>query len=121
MKIQRKQCATFIISDFIDRNDLTDMLKMAQHRYDVNAVQVYDIRMSELPDVGLVELRDAETGHIEYVDTSSRRIRDAHHRIWEEQQQRLRYMFRRSGVRSVSIPTDGDYVKSLMNLFANKI
>lgn len=121
MKIQRRQCATFIISDFIDRHDLTDTLKMAQHRYDVNAVQVYDIRMSELPDVGLVEFRDAETGHLEYVDTSSRRIREAHHRIWEERQQKLRYMFRRSGVRSVSVPTDGDYVKSLMNLFANKI
>lgn len=121
MKIQRRQCAAFIISDFIGRHDLTDTLKMAQHRYDVNAVQVYDIRMSELPDVGLVEFRDAETGHLEYVDTSSRRIREAHHRIWEERQQKLRHMFRRSGVRSVSVPTDGDYVKSLMNLFANKI
>ena len=121
MKIQRRQCAAFVISDFIDKHDLTDTFKMAQHRYDVNAVQVYDVRMSELPDIGIVELRDAETGHIEYVDTSSRRVRDAHRRIWQERQKKLDYTFKRSGVRSVSVPTDGDYVKALMNLFANKM
>ncbi len=121
MKIQRRQCAAFVISDFIDRRDITDTMKMAQHRYDMNAIQVYDVRMRELPDVGIMELRDAETGRIEYVDTSSRRIRRAHRGIWEERQKKLQYTFKRSGVRSVSVPTDGDYVKALMNLFSNKV
>lgn len=121
MKIQRRQCAAFVISDFIDQRDITDTMKMAQHRYDMNAIQVYDVRMRELPDVGIMELRDAETGRIEYVDTSSRRIRRAHRGIWEERQKKLQYTFKRSGVRSVSVPTDGDYVKALMNLFSNKV
>lgn len=121
MKIQRRQCAAFVISDFIDRRDITDTMKMAQHRYDMNAIQVYDVRMRELPDVGIMELRDAETGRIEYVDTSSRKIRRAHRGIWEERQKKLQYTFKRSGVRSVSVPTDGDYVKALMNLFSNKV
>ena len=86
MKIQRRQCAAFVISDFIDRHDLTDKLKIAGHRYDLNAIEVYDIRMKELPDIGIVEFRDAETGHIEYVDTSSKRVRNQHRSAWQERE-----------------------------------
>ena len=120
MKIQRKQCAAFVISDFIDRHDLTDKLKIAGHRYDLNAIEVYDIRMKELPDVGIIEFRDAETGHIEYVDTSSKRVRNQHRRAWQEHEDATRLQFTKAGVRNVAIPTDGNYVKKLMQLFNTK-
>lgn len=120
MKIQRRQCATFVISDFIDRHDLTDKLKTAGHRYDLNAIEVYDIRMKELPDVGIIEIRDAETGHIEYVDTSSKRVRNQHRRAWQEREDALHLQFTKAGVRNVAIPTDGNYVKKLMQLFNTK-
>ena len=120
MKIQRRQCAAFVISDFIDRHDLTDKLKIAGHRYDLNAIEVYDIRMKELPDIGIVEFRDAETGHIEYVDTSSKRVRNQHRSAWQEREHTLHLQFTKSGVRNVAIPTDGNYVKKLMQLFNSK-
>ncbi len=120
MKIQRRQCAAFVISDFIDRHDLTDKLKIAGHRYDLNAIEVYDIRMKELPDVGIIEFRDAETGHIEYVDTSSKRVRNQHRRAWQEREDALHLQFTKAGVRNVTIPTDGNYVKKLMQLFNTK-
>ncbi len=120
MKIQRRQCAAFVISDFIDRHDLTDKLKTAGHRYDLNAIEVYDIRMKELPDVGIIEIRDAETGHIEYVDTSSKRVRNQHRRAWQEREDALHLQFTKAGVRNVAIPTDGNYVKKLMQLFNTK-
>ena len=109
MKIQRRQCAAFVISDFIDRHDLTDKLKIAGHRYDLNAIEVYDIRMKELPDIGIVEFRDAETGHIEYVDTSSKRVRNQHRSAWQEREHTLHLQF-----------TKGNYVKKLMQLFNSK-
>ena len=120
MKIQRRQCAAFVISDFIDRHDLTDKLKTAGHRHDLNAIEVYDIRMKELPDVGIIEFRDAETGHIEYIDTSSKRVRSQHRRAWQEREDALHLQFTKAGVRNVAIPTDGNYVKKLMQLFNTK-
>lgn len=120
MKIQRRQCAAFVISDFIDRHDLTDKLKIAGHRYDLNAIEVYDIRMKELPDIGIVEFRDAETGHIEYVDTSSKRVRNQHRSAWQERENALHLQFTKAGVRNVAIPTNGNYVKKLMQLFNSR-
>ncbi len=120
MKIQRRQCAAFVISDFIDRHELTDKLKIAGHRYDLNAIEVFDVRMRELPNVGIIELRDAETGHIEYVDTSSKRVRNQHNRVWQEREDALHMQFTKAGVRNVSIPTDGNYVKKLLQLFNSK-
>lgn len=119
-KIQRKQCVAFIISDFIDRHDMSDKLRIAAHKHDINAVEVYDVRMKELPSIGIVEFRDAETGHVEYVDTSSRRTRAMHKRAWQEHEDYLDSQFVRAGVRKVSVPTDGDYVKSLMRLFIDE-
>lgn len=120
MKIQRRQCTAFLISDFIDRHDISDKLKIASHKYDFNAIEVYDIRMKELPNIGIVELRDAETGHIEYVDTSSARIRRQHSQAWTQRHEALRLQFAKAGVRNVTVPTDGDYVKKLMQLFDSR-
>ncbi len=120
MKIQRRQCAAFVISDFIDRHELSDKLKIAGHRYDLNAIEVFDVRMKELPNVGIIELRDAETGHIEYVDSSSKRVRNQHNRAWQEREDALHMQFTKAGVRNVAIPTDGNYVKKLLQLFNSK-
>lgn len=120
MRIQRRQCTAFLISDFIDRHDISDKLKIAGHKYDLNAIEVYDVRMRELPNIGIVELRDAETGHIEYVDTSSVRIRRQHSLAWNQRHEALRLQFAKAGVRNVAVPTDGDYVKKLMQLFDSR-
>ena len=116
----KKRCTTFMISDFIDENDFRNALAIANRKHDIVAIQVYDRRMAELPDVGLMKVRDAETGHEQWIDTSSRALRRAHNDWWIQRQGVLHETFTKSNVDSVSIRTDQDYVKSLLNLFAKR-
>ena len=116
----KKRCTTFMISDFIDENDFRNALTIANRKHDIVAIQVYDRRMAELPDVGLMKVRDAETGHEQWIDTSSRALRRAHNDWWIHRQGVLNETFTKSNVDSVSIRTDQDYVKSLLNLFAKR-
>ena len=116
----KKRCTTFMISDFIDENDFRNALTIANRKHDIVAIQVYDRRMAELPDVGLMKVRDAETGHEQWIDTSSRALRRAHNDWWIQRQGVLNETFTKSNVDSVSIRTDQDYVKSLLNLFAKR-
>ena len=116
----KKRCVTFMLSDFIDDNDYRNALTIANRKHDIVAIQVYDRRLAELPDVGLMKVRDAETGHEQWIDTSSAKLRNAHHAWWKERQVRLAETFTKSNVDSVSVRTDQDYVKSLLNLFAKR-
>ena len=116
----KKRCTTFMISDFIDENDFRNALTIANRKHDIVDIQVYDRRMAELPDVGLMKVRDAETGHEQWIDTSSRALRRAHNDWWILRQGVLNETFTKSNVDSVSIRTDQDYVKSLLNLFAKR-
>ena len=116
----KKRCVTFMLSDFIDDNDYKNALTIANRKHDIVAIQVYARRLAELPDVGLMKVRDAETGHEQWIDTSSAKLRNAHHAWWKERQVRLAETFTKSNVDSVSVRTDQDYVKSLLNLFAKR-
>ena len=116
----KKRCTTFMLSDFIDDNDYRNALTIANRKHDIVAIQVYDRRLSELPEVGLMKVRDAETGHEQWIDTSSVKLRNAHHAWWLERQQALNETFTKCNVDSVSVRTDQDYVKSLLNLFAKR-
>ena len=116
----KKRCTTFLLSDFIDERDFKSALTIANRKHDVVAIQVYDKRVEELPNVGLMKIIDAESGEDMYIDTSSRRVRAQHHQWWEASQERLRDTFSKSGVDAISVRTDQDYVKSLMNLFAKR-
>lgn len=116
----KKRCTTFILSDFIEERNFKNALTIANRKHDVVAIQVYDKRVEELPDVGLMKMADPESGEEVYVDTSSRKVRALHRKWWIESQVRLRDTFSKSGVDSISVRTDQDYVKSLMNLFAKR-
>lgn len=116
----KRRCTAFVISDFIDKNDFCQTLSIANRKHDVVAIQVYDKRIAELPNIGLVKMHDAETGADLIIDTSSRKVREAHYRWWTNMNMKLKDTFNRSNVDSVSIRTDGDYVSSLMTLFAQR-
>ena len=116
----KKRCTTFLLSDFIDERDFKSALTIANRKHDVVAIQVYDKRVEELPNVGLMKVVDAESGEDMYIDTSSRRVRAQHRLWWEASQERLHDTFAKSGVDAISVRTDQDYVKSLMNLFAKR-
>ncbi|MDO4214795.1 MAG: DUF58 domain-containing protein [Bacteroidales bacterium] len=118
--VQKRRCTAFILSDFIDPKDYKDTLTIANHKHDVVAIQVFDKRVAELPDVGLMKVKDAETGFEQYIDTSSRKVREVHRQWWKERQERMMKIFTQSNVDSISISTDGDYVKELLSLFAKR-
>jgi len=113
----KKRCTAFVISDFIDEKDFQTDLTIANRKHDLVAIQLYDKRETLLPPVGLMTVRDAENGSEYQVDTSSKRVRKAYQTWWMNQQTRLQDMFRKSKVDSISISTEDDYVKSLINLF----
>ena len=108
------------MSDFYVRNDFLQSLQIANRKHDVVAIQVYDPRARELPDVGLMKLVDAETGHEQYVDTSSKSLRQAYTRYWNSRQRDLAETFTKSNVDSVTIATNEDYVKALLGLFKQR-
>ena len=118
--VMKRRCTAFILSDFIDRGDYQNALTIANRKHDVIAIQLYDKRAAELPKVGLLKIRDAETGYEQWIDTSSARIRHLHSQGWRSNQAHLQTVFNRSNVDAVSVRTDQDYVKALLSLFAKR-
>lgn len=114
----KKRSTAFVISDFIDVKDFQTDLTIANRRHDVVAIQVFDKREAELPPVGLVHIKDAETGEERQIDASSKAVRYAYRQWWLNQQAKLNSDFKKSKVDSVSVSTDQDYVKALMGLFS---
>lgn len=119
-RVIKRRCTAFMLSDFMDNSDFRQALTIANRKHDVVAIQVYDRRIAELPDVGLMRVKDAETGHEQYIDTSSKAVRKAHAAWWRKKSDSLRDIFNRSNVDTVSIRTDQDYVGALMGLFAQR-
>ncbi|MCI6473573.1 MAG: DUF58 domain-containing protein [Bacteroidales bacterium] len=119
-RMQKRRCTAFLLSDFYQQKPFVKELQICNRKHDVVAIQVYDRRDSELPDIGLMRVADAETGHEQYLDTSSRRVRTAYHERWQSRQDDLRDTFARSGVDSVSVSTADDYVRQLLMLFKQR-
>lgn len=115
----KKRCIAFVISDFIDTG-FEDAIKIANKKHDVVALKIYDIRETEIPSIGLVRMRDAETGKFLWVDTSNRAIRNNYYNRWKRSDDQLKEIFNKSGVDSVAVRTDEDYVKPLMKLFKKR-
>ena len=118
--VAKRRCTAFVLSDFYDTQDFLQPLQIANRKHDVVALQVYDIRAKELPDVGLIRVVDAETGYEQYIDTSSRQLRQAHERYWRNAQEKLKDTMSKSNVGLVSIATNDDFVKSLLMLFKRR-
>lgn len=116
----KKRCTTFLLSDFIDEHDYSKALSIASGKHDVIAVQIYDKRDAQLPDVGLMRVTDLETGADRWIDTSSKRVRDAMGRWWYDRQQAMTQTMRKSRVDFTSVSTDEDYVRALMALFRQR-
>jgi len=117
---QKKRCTTFVISDFCDASDYQQALTIASSKHDMVAIQVYDPREMQLPDVGLMHVQDAETGAERWVDTSSSRVREAYAAWWNNMQQKMQESFIHSRVDSVSVSTDEDFVPALLALFKKR-
>ena len=118
--VSKRRCTAFLLSDFYVRQDFSQSLVIGNRKHDIVAIQVYDHRAKELPDVGLMKVIDSETGYEQYIDTSSKKLRTAYTRYWNNRQQNLQETFNKSNVDSISIATSDDYVKALMMLFKKR-
>lgn len=116
----KKRCTMFLISDFIDSSDYRKPLSIACNKHDVMALQVYDKRDAKLPDVGLMQICDLESGVTRWIDTSSSKVRKAYDKWWYDRQQEMSVTLRSSRVDYSSVATDEDYVVALMSLFKNR-
>jgi uncharacterized protein (DUF58 family) len=117
----KKRCTAFVISDFIDNSkDLEMALSIANNKHDVVALKIYDKREQELPPIGMIKLKDAETGNYVVIDSSSRRTRNIYSDWWKNHMAKLDNMFKKCGVDYATIDTEEDYVKSLMTLFKKR-
>ncbi|MBQ3582943.1 MAG: DUF58 domain-containing protein [Alistipes sp.] len=122
--VNKKRCTTFILSDFLspksEQAQLEDALKIAGSKHDLVGIRVVDRREAELPDVGIVELQDAETDRKVWIDTSSRRVREHYAEQWRERERQTVEMLRRGRIDTATISTDGDYVVELIKLFKQR-
>ncbi len=116
----KRRCTAFVMSDFIDNKDFLQPLSIANRKHDVVAIQVYDRRVAELPNIGLIRMHDAETDTDITVDSSSSAVRKSQAKWWRGVSAKLKDTFNRSNVDSVSVRTDEDYVGALMGLFARR-
>lgn len=116
----KKRATVFLLSDFIDDHDYTKSLTIANRKHDVAAIQVYDKRDAKMPDVGLVRVKDMETDKDLWIDTSSKRVRQAYEKMWYSRQQKLSSTVVKCGVDLASITTDEDFVKALLGLFRRR-
>ena len=121
----KKKCAAFLLSDMIDVDAegnprYEDALKVAINRHDLSVIEVYDPRECSVPDVGLVHIKDSETGESAWVDTSSRKMRLAYETWFANARQTASRLFMKYNVDKVSIALNEDYVKGLMSLFKNR-
>lgn len=117
---QKKRCTTVLISDFIDDHDFSRPLTIASGKHDLIAVQVYDKRDAQLPDVGLMRVTDLESGKDCWIDTSDVSTRRTYNKWWYDRQNKMMEMLNRNGVDVASVSTDEDYVKSLIGLFQRR-
>jgi uncharacterized protein (DUF58 family) len=115
----KKKCSAFVISDFID-DDFENALKIANKKHDIIALKIYDERETELPSIGMVRMKDAETGEQRWVDTSSKKVRNRYADWWKNTSRQHKEIFSKSGVDFTSIRTDQDYVKPLIQLFKRR-
>lgn len=121
----KRKCTAFLLSDLMDvdgecRPKYEEALKVAVNRHDISVINIYDPVERNLPDIGLVRVKDAETSEQIWVDTSSKAVRDHYAKWGKEVFQQTRVLFNKYKVDSVSISTDDDYVKGLIALFKNR-
>jgi len=121
----KKRCTAFVISDFIDYSDngelrFVDALKIANRKHDIAALQVIDVRETTLPDLGLLKIKDAETGQEQWIDTSVPAVREYYQKWWLKHMDNLNTAFSKAGVDMAQFYTGQDYVRPLIQLFEKR-
>ncbi len=124
--VLKKRATVFVLSDFMDVNsaageaNFDKPIRIAASRHDIVAIRTFDERERELPNVGLLTLKDNESGEVVTVDTSSKRVRDHYRDHAKSTEQIISTLFTRYKIDNIDVTTDEDYVKALIRLFNNR-
>jgi len=121
----KKKCTAFVLSDLIDVDmdcnpRYEDALKVAVNRHDISMIEVYDPREREIPNIGLVNVKDSETGRSAWVNTSSAKMRSSYAKWFDDVDKATSKLLMKYSIDSVKIATDQDYVKGLMTFFQKR-
>lgn len=117
----KRRVTAFVISDFMDKfPPMEQALSIAINKHDMVGLRIYDEREVWLPSVGMIKLKDAETGEYLWVDSSNVRVRETYNRYWSEKNKQLDSLLKKTGLDYVNISTREDYVKSLVALFKKR-
>jgi uncharacterized protein (DUF58 family) len=122
--VNKKRTTSFLLSDLVnsveDMPKFEDALKIASSKHDLMVIHIFDKRDKELPDVGIIEMEDSESGAVQWVDSSSRRVRDFWRRSYEERTAKMSRMLTHNRVDVAEVSTDGDYVVELIKMFKTR-
>ena len=122
--VNKKRTTSFLLSDLVnspeDMPRLEDALKIASSKHDIMAIRIFDERDRELPDVGILEVTDSETGSSEWIDTSSRRVRDYWRESYDRRRNEMASLLKHNRVDMAEVATDGDYVVELIKMFKQR-
>lgn len=119
-RTQKKRSIAFVISDFIDENNFIEGLKVARKKHDMVAIRLIDEAERELPNIGLVQFFNAETGQTTWVNSNSEEAQKIHRELYEKEEAQLLDGLTKSGVDFISISTSEDFIKPLIKLFKNR-
>ncbi len=117
---QKKKAIVFVISDFMMEDDYEKTLKIAGKKHDLTGIRVYDIREEKMPNIGIVEMEDAETGEIMVVDTSSKQVRLSYEKNYRDKINYFSTLFSKCGSGTVSARVDESYVTKLLGYFKSR-
>lgn len=117
--VLKKKTIAFVMSDFKSAQ-FEKPLMMAARKHDLVGIQVYDIADKDLPNMGLMQMQDAETGHLQWIDTSLPALRQHYTKSFVQHQQLCKQLFAKSGASLLAMPTDQDYIKTLQGYFKGR-
>ncbi len=117
--VMKKKAIVFMLSDFI-ADDYQQTLKIVGGKHDVTGIRVYDQREEEIPNLGMVQMEDEETGELLLVNTSSKKIRTNYGKYYQDRVDYFKDSFTRSGAGSISSRVDESYVKKLLGYFKRR-
>ena len=116
----KKRSVCFILSDFMN-SGFDAPLKMANKKHDLVAIRIHDKREEQLPNIGLIQMKDAETDSVQWVDTSSKSVRDSYHKNYLENEKIINHLFKSNGVDTIQLRTDEDFIKPLIQFFKRRV
>lgn len=118
--VQKKRSITFVLSDFME-SGYEQALSIARRKHDIIGMHLYDKLEIDLPEVGLIQMKDSETGQLSLVDTSNKKVREKYKHWFESNLQYFKTQFTKNGLDTISLPVDEDYIKALLKFFKSRV